>query len=110
MRYLVSYHTHLVLGQNFPYGTLIVNVTGSFLAGLLAILILDRVANLAPQLTTFRLFLITTISDKILSPFIEPLQDAYFSCIYTLGYLHAFSIRQPGVPANPRPERGAILR
>ncbi len=35
MRYLASSWTYQLLGRNFPYGTLLVNVLGSFLLGLL---------------------------------------------------------------------------
>jgi CrcB protein len=52
-RYWISNGIHLLFGQRFPYGTLIVNVTGSFLMGLLFILILDRFYTLAPQLRAF---------------------------------------------------------
>jgi fluoride exporter len=34
-RYLVSGWTYLLLGRSLPYGTLLVNVVGSFLLGLL---------------------------------------------------------------------------
>ncbi len=35
MRYLASSWTYQLLGRNFPYGTLLVNMVGSFLLGLL---------------------------------------------------------------------------
>jgi len=54
-RYWISNGIHLLLGQRFPYGTLIVNVTGSFLMGLLFILILERFYTIAPQLRAFLL-------------------------------------------------------
>ncbi len=45
LRYLVSSGIYQWLGKGFPYGTLFVNVTGSFLIGLLAeALILQRIA------------------------------------------------------------------
>jgi CrcB protein len=45
LRFLVSTGTYQWLGRGFPYGTLIVNVIGSFLIGLLAeALILQRIA------------------------------------------------------------------
>ncbi len=43
-RYWVSSKTYLWLGSEFPFGTLMVNVTGSFLMGLLAILLSEKIA------------------------------------------------------------------
>ncbi len=43
LRYWTSLCVHGVLGREFPYGTLTVNVTGSLLIGLLTVLLLDRV-------------------------------------------------------------------
>lgn len=42
LRYWISNLSYLFLGRNFPYGTLIVNVSGSFLMGLFFILIMER--------------------------------------------------------------------
>lgn len=41
-RYWVSSKTYAWLGTDFPYGTLTVNVTGSFVMGLLAILLAEK--------------------------------------------------------------------
>lgn len=74
LRFFVSHKTYLLWGQNFPYGTLVVNVTGSFLMGLLFTLILERFHVMAPQLrallligflggyTTFASFSIETLT------------------------------------------------
>jgi CrcB protein len=43
-RYWVSSRTYLWLGSEFPFGTLMVNVTGSFLMGLLAIILSEKIA------------------------------------------------------------------
>lgn len=42
LRYLVGSGSHLLFGQKFPYGTLIVNITGSLLVGILFTLINER--------------------------------------------------------------------
>jgi CrcB protein len=42
MRYLTSTNVHRLLGADFPYGTLTVNVVGSLLMGFLSILLLER--------------------------------------------------------------------
>lgn len=42
MRYLLSTSVYRLLGQNFPYGTLTVNVLGSLVMGFLTVLLLER--------------------------------------------------------------------
>ncbi len=48
MRYLVSTGIHSILGRGFPYGTLTVNVLGSFLMGYLFIFMIER-SSLGPE-------------------------------------------------------------
>lgn len=43
-RWLVSTGVHRWLGHEFPWGTLAVNVAGSFVMGLLAVLLVERLA------------------------------------------------------------------
>ena len=54
-RYWISNGVYWFTGRQFPYGTLIVNVTGCFLMGFLFILILDRFNAIGPQLRAFLL-------------------------------------------------------
>ena len=73
-RYWLSNGIYWLFGRQFPYGTLVVNTTGCFLIGLLFALIVDRFADIAPQLralliigflggyTTFSSFSIETIN------------------------------------------------
>lgn len=42
MRYLVSNGFYALLGRDFPYGTLAVNVIGSFLMGMLTVMLVER--------------------------------------------------------------------
>lgn len=44
MRYGVSLGVHSWLGRGFPWGTLTVNALGSFLMGLLAVFLIERLA------------------------------------------------------------------
>ena len=53
LRYYVSSAVYLILGRNFPFGTLVVNVSGSFLAGLLLILILERYSGIGNNCAHF---------------------------------------------------------
>lgn len=74
MRYWLSTGTYLVLGRAFPYGTLMVNVLGSFFMGFLAIWLVERLngqANFLRALlligflggfTTFSAFSIETLN------------------------------------------------
>lgn len=55
LRYWISQNMYLLLGRQFPYGTLVVNVSGSFVMGLLFVLILDRFDGIGSQLRAFLL-------------------------------------------------------
>lgn len=52
-RYGASLACYSVLGRSFPYGTLFVNTTGSFLMGLLFVLFLERFNGMAGELRAF---------------------------------------------------------
>jgi len=45
LRYWVSSGIYLLFGRDFPYGTLSVNVLGSFLMGILSVLLLQKIPN-----------------------------------------------------------------
>ncbi|OGT60920.1 MAG: camphor resistance protein CrcB [Gammaproteobacteria bacterium RIFCSPHIGHO2_12_FULL_45_12] len=73
-RYWISNITYSFLGRQFPCGTLVVNISGCFLMGLLFVLILERFDGMGPQLrsllligllggyTTFSSFSIETLN------------------------------------------------
>ena len=73
-RFWISNVSYFFLGRLFPYGTLIVNVSGCFLMGLLFVLLLERFNGVGPQLrsllligllggyTTFSSFSIETLN------------------------------------------------
>lgn len=44
LRYWTSTGVHTLMGRDFPYGTLLVNVSGSLLMGLLYVLLVERLA------------------------------------------------------------------
>jgi CrcB protein len=72
-RYGASLGVYSIFGRGFPYGTLFVNVAGSFLMGMLSIMLLERF-NLGPEwraailvgflgsFTTFSTFSIETLN------------------------------------------------
>jgi len=71
LRFWMSSGIYALLGRGFPYGTLAVNILGSFLMGLMTILLLERMAvsaewraalliGLLGAFTTFSTFSIET--------------------------------------------------
>lgn len=74
LRYWISNGIYLVLGRQFPYGTLFVNVSGCFLMGLLFAFTIERFDGIGTELrallligllggyTTFSSFSIETIN------------------------------------------------
>ncbi len=50
LRYWMSTSVYRLLGQNFPYGTLTVNVLGSFIIGFLSVLLIERFDSYAANL------------------------------------------------------------
>lgn len=50
IRYWVSNFVYLLAGKNFPYGTLVVNVSGCFVMGLLFIVLLERFNGIGSEL------------------------------------------------------------
>lgn len=74
LRFWISNISYFFLGRQFPYGTLIVNVSGCFLMGLLFVLLLERFNGSGSQLrsllligllggyTTFSSFSIETLN------------------------------------------------
>lgn len=55
LRHWVANSTHLLLGRDFPYGTLAVNISGCFLMGLIFTLLIDRFDEAGLQLRSFLL-------------------------------------------------------
>lgn len=72
LRYWTSMGIHDALGREFPYGTLTVNVSGSLLAGLLTMVLLERfevaaewrmglIVGVLGAFTTFSAFSVETV-------------------------------------------------
>jgi fluoride exporter len=53
LRYNISSLTYWLLQKPFPYGTLVVNVSGCLLMGFLYVVIFERFDGIGPQLRSF---------------------------------------------------------
>lgn len=73
LRYWMSTGVYALLGRDFPYGTLAVNVVGSFLLGVLSVLMIERLEMSPPwragvligglgAFTTFSTFSLETLA------------------------------------------------
>lgn len=109
LRYWISRWITASFGGHFPYGTLVVNLSGCFLMGLLFVLLLERFGTIGAQMralvligflggyTTFSSFSIETInlfeSGKFLSASLNIFLST-FICIFVcwLGVLTARQI------------------
>ena len=72
-RYGMSHGVHALLGRGFPYGTLVVNVTGSIIMGTVYVMMIERmdvspewragiIIGLLGAFTTFSTFSIETLN------------------------------------------------
>ena len=52
LRYVISGYSYRLLGSNFPWGTLIVNILGSFILGAFLFLAEERII-ISPQMRNF---------------------------------------------------------
>ncbi len=51
LRFLLGSLVYSYTGRNFPWGTWVINLSGSFIMGFLFVLITQKFTNLAPYLT-----------------------------------------------------------
>ncbi|NKB37171.1 MAG: fluoride efflux transporter CrcB [Gammaproteobacteria bacterium] len=96
LRYWMSGGIHAVLGRGFPYGTLSVNVIGSFAMGLLYVYVSERLEiseesrallgiGLLGAFTTFSTFSIETLNLIEAGKFPEALLNIFLSVFLCLG-------------------------
>jgi len=96
MRFQVSSSIYRLLGRDFPYGTLAVNVLGSFVMGLLFIIISERgmlssewrsviMVGFLGAFTTFSTFSIETVALMESGEFNRALLNIVLSVVVCLG-------------------------
>jgi fluoride exporter len=96
LRYWVSNGVHRVLGREFPYGTLVVNVLGSLIMGFLVIWLMERMAagptlraflliGLLGAFTTFSTFSMETLNLIEAGHLARATANAVFSVILCVG-------------------------
>ena len=95
MRYGASLGVYSLFGRGFPYGTLVVNVTGSLLMGVLSIVLLERF-NVGPEwraailvgllgsFTTFSTFSLETLNLLEQGDMMRAMANIAFSIIVCL--------------------------
>jgi CrcB protein len=95
LRFWVSTGVYQLLGRGFPWGTLAVNVLGSFLMGLLFVLFLERglvstevraavLVGLLGSFTTFSTFSMETLSLIEQADYLKALANAVSSLLICL--------------------------
>jgi CrcB protein len=107
LRYWMSNGVYQLLGRDFPYGTLAVNVIGSLLMGFLYILLLERVSSdglwrgllligLLGSFTTFSTFSIETLNMLEQGEYLRSLVNILLSVIICIvaAWLGVYTGRQ----------------
>ncbi|GMQ89938.1 MAG: fluoride efflux transporter CrcB [Gammaproteobacteria bacterium] len=95
-RFWLSTGVYALLGRGFPYGTLSVNVLGSFLVGFLFVILLERMQvgaywragvliGILGAFTTFSTFSIETLNLIEDGTFIKAALNVVFSVVLSLG-------------------------
>ena len=85
MRFLGSFYINKLLGPAFPYGTLSVNIIGSFLIGFLALYFEQTISpNLKAMLITGMLGALTTFSTFSLETILMLQQGLYIKALLNI--------------------------
>ncbi len=96
LRFATVHGVHAWLGAGFPYGTLLVNVLGSFVIGCLSIALIDRIADnelwrliffvgLLGSFTTFSTFSLDTIELLMAGWYAQAVWNVVLSVTLCLG-------------------------
>lgn len=96
LRFIMTNGVHRVLGRDFPYGTLAVNVLGSFIIGILFVLLVEKLAlsviwrsalmiGVIGGFTTFATFSIETLALIESGALTKAFANILFSVVLCLG-------------------------
>jgi len=93
LRFVISFYVNKMLGSSFAYGTLSVNIIGSFLIGFLALYFEQAISpNLKAMLVTGMLGALTTFSTFSLETIMMIQQSLYFKALLNVALNVIFSL------------------
>ena len=93
LRFVISYYVNKMVGSSFAYGTLSVNILGSFIIGFLALYFEQTISpNIKAMLITGMLGALTTFSTFSLETVLMIQQSLYFKAFLNIALNVIFTL------------------